>query len=915
MKAGSGRVVAAGSGKKTAAGRGRGQWRTYDVTDGLAGAEIYAIHQDRNGNLWFGTRDGGLSRYDGEEWMTFTVIDGLAHNVVSSILQDREGNLWFGTHGGVSCYDGEEWTTFTTADGLAADQVRCILQDREDNLWMGTWGGGLSRYDGEQFRNYSTRDNLANDYIRALFQDLEGNLWFGTLGGLSRYNRESIISFTVWDGLGHDIILSLLQDRDGSLWFGTDGGGVSRYDGVHFTTFTMADGLGGNRVRCIFQDLDGRLWFGTANGGVSRYDGERFTTFTTADGLGEDSVHSILQDREGVMWFGTWGGGVSRYDGECFTTFTTADGLFHNDVVAICQDREGVMWLATWGGGVSRYDGECFTVLTEKDGLTGNEVRCVLEDREGVIWLGAIGGANRCDGGKLSRISTEDGLAYDQLHAICQDRDGHFWFATYGGGVSHWDGRVFQSLAVQDGLAHNQVTSILESREGDMWFGTLGGVTRYRPFPASPPLMVVDEVVADRHYAGTAKLTVPSSAKLVVFGFHGVSLKTRPGGMIYCYRLRGYEEEWKTTRERKVEYEDLVPGKYEFQVTAIDRDLVYSEPAVVELKVVPDPRIEALSEALSATGTVGEFVGKSQALRQVQELLVEVAGTEVTVLIQGETGTGKGLAAHTIHGLSSRKTGPFIQVNCGAVPESLVESELFGHERGAFTGAVSRKLGKVELADGGTLFLDEIGDLPMVAQVKLLRLLDEHTFERVGGTGTIKPDVRIVAATNRDLQQMVKEGQFREDLFFRLQVFPVQLPLLSERREDIPLLAVYFMERMATHLHKGVSRLTPEALEAMRAYDWPGNVREMEHAIQRAVIVCRGEAIQVGDIPLEPGGTAGEEPDEELVTLEIMERNYISRVLERAGWVIGGEHGAAAILGLNESTLRGRMRKLGIKRP
>ena len=198
------------------------------------------------------------------------------------------------------------------------------------------------------------------------------------------------------------------------------------------------------------------------------------------------------------------------------------------------------------------------------------------------------------------------------------------------------------------------------------------------------------------------------------------------------------------------------------------------------------------------------------------------------MLILGETGTGKGLAAGTVHGLSQRKDGPFIQVNCGAIPEGLVESELFGHEKGAFTSAIVRKLGKVELAAGGTLFLDEIGDLALDAQVKLLQLLEEHTFERVGGTETLTADVRIVAATNRDLQRMVNEGRFREDLYFRLQVFPMRLPPLRERREDIPRLATYFMEQMGTHLHKEVTQLTSDALAALKAYDWPGNVRELE---------------------------------------------------------------------------------------
>jgi len=283
------------------------------------------------------------------------------------------------------------------------------------------------------------------------------------------------------------------------------------------------------------------------------------------------------------------------------------------------------------------------------------------------------------------------------------------------------------------------------------------------------------------------------------------------------------------------------------------------------------------------------------------------------VLILGETGTGKGLVARTVHELSNRKAGRFVQVNCGAIPENLVESELFGHERGAFTGAVSRKLGKVELAAGGTLFLDEIGDMPLASQVKLLRLLEEGTFERVGGIETLDANVRVIAATNRDLQEMVSEGTFREDLYFRLRVFPVQVPPLRERREDIPALAIYFMQQNAAHLNKEVTTLTPQALAALETYEWPGNVRELANMVHRAVIVCPGSEIRAEDITLGMVSTE-EKAGEEIVTLEEVERRHIRQVLDQVGWVIGGRGGAASLLGVPRSTLQSRMKKLGIER-
>jgi DNA-binding NtrC family response regulator len=419
------------------------------------------------------------------------------------------------------------------------------------------------------------------------------------------------------------------------------------------------------------------------------------------------------------------------------------------------------------------------------------------------------------------------------------------------------------------------------------------------------------DIIADRHYGAVADLSISVSQDFILFQFQGISWTTGPDGLAYAYRLKGYENQWNYTHDRQVEYRDLGLGDYYFEVCAIDRDLNYSAPLRVDLRVEPDPHVEVLAAVTSALGE--EFVGSSASLRHIQNQLAEVAPTEVTVMLFGETGTGKGLAALTLHRISGRSAGPFIQVNCGAIPHDLVESELFGHEKGAFTGAMSRRLGKVELAKGGTLFLDEIGDLAADSQVKLLRLLEEQIFERVGGSQTQKADLRVVAATNRDLRQMVANGQFREDLYFRLGAFVIHLPPLRQRRDDIAKLALYFLEGMAAHLQKPVKALSTEALEYLRSFDWPGNVRELQHVIQRAVIICRSNEIQVGDLAIESGVIIPSAPIE-LGSMEAMERRYIQAALEKVGWVIGGKQGAAALLEMHESTLRSRMKKLGIER-
>jgi PAS domain S-box-containing protein len=317
-----------------------------------------------------------------------------------------------------------------------------------------------------------------------------------------------------------------------------------------------------------------------------------------------------------------------------------------------------------------------------------------------------------------------------------------------------------------------------------------------------------------------------------------------------------------------------------------------------------------LQQELQLDPTFGEIVGQSDGIKYVLFKVTQVAPTNTTVLITGETGTGKELVARAIHISSSRKNRAFIKVNCGALAPSLIESELFGHEKGAFTGASARKLGRFELANGGTIFLDEIGELPLELQVKLLRVIQENEFERLGGTKTIKADVRIIAATNRNLKVEVENGKFREDLWYRLNVYPITVPPLRQRKEDIPLLVEHFVNGYAKKFGKTITSVSPRALQTFQNHSWPGNVRELANAIERAVIHAKGSVLHSIDRFEE----VSEEPLFAAKTLEEIEREHIIRTLENTGWRIEGPHGAANILGLNPSTLRTRMVKLGIQR-
>src|SRR6266850_2403677 len=319
----------------------------------------------------------------------------------------------------------------------------------------------------------------------------------------------------------------------------------------------------------------------------------------------------------------------------------------------------------------------------------------------------------------------------------------------------------------------------------------------------------------------------------------------------------------------------------------------------------------ALREEIVRSSMFEEIVGSSEALRKVLEQVSRVAPTDSTVLIQGETGTGKELIARAIHNLSVRCGRPFIKLNCAAIPFDLLESELFGHERGAFTGAIAQKVGRFELADKGTLFLDEVGDIPPGLQPKLLRVLQEQEFERLGSTRTHQVDVRLVAATNRNLADMVKRNEFRSDLFYRLNVFPLPLPPLRARREDIPALVEHFVDLYARRMGKQIEHIPPETMTALASYQWPGNIRELQNFIERSVILTSGNILHP---PLASLKSAPEAESLGAITLEDAERDHIRKTLEQTRWVVAGPNGAAARLGIKRSTLYFRMQKLGISR-
>ena len=359
----------------------------------------------------------------------------------------------------------------------------------------------------------------------------------------------------------------------------------------------------------------------------------------------------------------------------------------------------------------------------------------------------------------------------------------------------------------------------------------------------------------------------------------------------------------------------LLANERLIQEIAVRKDTEESlRKAFKEIKLLKDRLLAEniyLQHEVARKFNFGEIIGQSSAISQVFDKIEQIALLNTTVLLQGETGTGKGVVARALHARSSRKDRPMVTVNCTALPANLIESELFGREKGAFTGASARQMGRFELADGGTIFLDEIGEMPIELQVKLLRVIQDGEFERLGSPRTIKVDVRIIAASNRNLREEIKKGNFREDLYYRLNVFPITIPPLSARKEDIRLFVDFFVAKFNKKIGKKIETIPKETLKALENYDWPGNVRELESVIERAIIISPGSSLLILDhfeTPIKATQTSGSK------ALADIERDHICHVLQETNWRVEGKYGAAAILNIKPSTLRARMRKLGIHR-
>lgn len=855
----------------------------FGAADGAADGAArwpWKFAEDASGYLWIAFHYIGdeamIGRYDPQQ-QQFDLIDVGADLEGSEVVQhgmrhvrlDDKGWLWVARRG-VLVYDGQDWRSFSAR--LPSTQfadTRLTYEDREGNIWVGLWGGGLVFCDPVSTQLYREADGLPDKDVRCLDEDREGRIWIGTARGLACLKGDRMRSVSTGGAVS-----SLVVDRQGQLWSGGPDGQVCKWAEAEPRAIAVAEADHHEDIAALCQDRAGRIRVCTSQGRLGWIEDDRFTAFE------ERLAHpcrAVLQDRDGVFWIGTHGSRPALY---CH-----ADGFFQA------------------------------SALAELETISYVNALC---EHEGSLWVGTASGLFAFDyHAKQVRPFTadKDGLAANSILALETDPRGRIWIGTSGEGVLNYDGQTFHHLRLGRSMQVNTVQAILCDSQGRLWFGTKAGLVAYQS-SQTPPGIAIRQANGKGLLASLQAVSCAERTPEIQIHFQGIRFRHGMGPMRYSHRLVGHAPaaKWSAfTSDNEVSYQDVPAGEYRFEVRALDRDGLLSDIDSLDVQVVPNAKNK--SPALGPS-----ILGQSQAMVHLAEEVGQVAETDMMVLVLGETGVGKGLLARTIHDLSPRREHAFIPVNCGGLPAGLVESELFGHEKGAFTSATARQIGFFERAHGGTLFLDEIGELPLDAQRALLHILEEKHLTRVGGREPVPIDVRVVAATNRDLKRAVQEGTFRKDLFYRLSMFPLVLPPLRDRREDIPTLAAHFVAHYAEKLQRPVPSIGDEVIAHLQAHSWPGNVRELEHLMQRAVVVCQGDVIQVEDVPL-----ADEDEEEEGAPVSVPlaeqgagdtdEKQQIVEALQATNWMVYGERGAAHLLGMNPERLRSRMRVYGLKKP
>jgi len=848
---------------------------------------------------------------------------------VTALFQDSLGRVWIGGTKTVSLYANGQFSPQSPAHGIHLDQVSCFAEDpRHGDIWAGG-ASSLTRFSGGQWQEVRDATDKSLNGILCLRADPDGSLWVGVAGvGLLRLKQGQWSSITEAHGLPTGSITRIIEDDRGYWWLGSSRGVIRAHrtdimqvaDGASAQlpcqVFTLGDGLAS--VECTrgmqttgLKDSKGRLWFATVRG-LATVDPALFKENTIPPPVRLDTVR--YKDRHGEPF-------------QC----TAAE-------LSPARNGSGpsAPHVMTIPSGSSQLEAR-FSALSY---TAPEKVKLRYQlDRNSKPFLSSEG-SNRT----MALPWLEPG--HYRLHVTAMNDDG-FWNdqgATLAFVVQpfYWQTLWFRILtvlvsgsslaAVVTGLHRNRLSRMQERLQQQQALSEerarSATLTQYASdaiILLNPQGRIVYESPSTTRVFGYApgflldkdpiEFTHPEDQATAHQAFESIA-RHRTEGILTAVRIQHSEGHWVHVETLGTNLLDL-PGVNGIMMTV--RDITQRKQAqdrlqhaFTEIRDLKD-QLEAenvyLRNEIHMAHLHGDIVAQSDAMKAVMAQAERVAPTDSTVLIQGETGTGKELLARAIHNMSTRKDRALVTVNCAAIPSTLIESELFGREKGAYTGAVTRQIGHFEIADKSTIFLDEIGELPAEVQAKLLRVLQEGQIQRLGSTKTRSVDVRVIAVTNRDLAKEVEAGRFRQDLFYRLNIFPITVPALRDRREDITPLIWIFVAEFAEKMGKKIEDISHKSMEALEQHTWPGNIRELRNTIERTVILTSASTLRLPVLEETPVSGAGSR------ALVDIERQHITKILKQTSWRVRGKGGAAEILGLKPTTLETKMAKIGIHRP
>jgi len=858
---------------------------------------INMLYFDRSGVLWINFKGKGLYKYyPARKFSHFNVEHGLMSNVIFSVIENNSHSVLLGTHHGIFVYDLHDHSVgrIPGTEALNFQVISAMFKDNFQNLWCGTNNGlYMLSSDGKlvHYQHSSTElSSISSNFISSIAGDpmTIGDIWVGTGDGLNRYRREydNFIHYFADQNdansiIGNDIS-HIFFSKKNDLWIGTVNTGLSKLNGIDlnnyqpkFTNFINDfdndQSISDSKVTYIAEDVNQTIWIGTENGGLNSIDTSgRFDHLLETNGLLDNYILSIIPTPDKFLWISTRDG-IAKIDAENFVSknYHFKDGIKKGEFLdrSACITKNGNIFFGSKAGFTIFHPDEIFNnvnpatpqvcgvyVFNEK---LSNDLICCNDDYIKLKYNQNVLSFDIC---ALHYVSpTENKISYylegiDETWSNCRN----FEYLTYSN-IKPGKYTFHIKAANNDNIWNENEKVIKFHIETPFW-------------------------------------------KTVWFQLLVISIIC---GTFYLFIRKRLSE----IDKRKINLEKQISDKIK-----INSELNHALLEVEALKNNIENENTYLKKEIevTSTGNYKEIVTSSKNMNHILSQVDIASGADPTILILGESGTGKDLLAHAIYKSSNRNAEAFIKVDCAALPPNLIESELFGHEKGAFTSANKLKIGRFELANGGTIFLDEIGELPIKVQQKLLRVLQSGEFERLGNSVTLKTNTRIIAATNRNLEEEVKNGQFREDLYYRLNVFPINIPPLRERMEDVPLLVQHFINKYADKFNKNITKIPQKTINSLMSYSWPGNIRELENIIQRSIIISRDEILELGDWFKNDKVKTIDADDNIFVSLEEIQKRHIEKILDYTNGKVSGDNGAAEILKINPKTLFSRMKKLNI---